>query len=95
MSESLRPRGTVEVACFECAQGQNLCQQCTWEPGEPPSGPSYFWVDALDSRLPDGPFVCDACAHKRKLHRACGLTLKHRCQCPPNCSHSHESRGAS
>jgi hypothetical protein len=27
------------------------CVECGWS----------FWVDCLDSRLPDGPFVCPIC----------------------------------
>lgn len=46
MSDSgLRPRGTVEVPC----SGPN-CR-----------GEWYFWVEALDPRLPDGPFICPTC----------------------------------
>lgn len=40
MTDDLRPKGTVEVACS--------VPGCGW----------CFWVDALDERLPDGPFLC-------------------------------------
>lgn len=30
---------------------QVKCSRCDWE----------FWVEALDPRLPDGPFVCPTC----------------------------------
>lgn len=42
MSDSLRPKGTVEVTCTQCGY---------WS----------FWIDALDPRLPDGPFLCSDC----------------------------------
>lgn len=48
-ADDLRPKGTVQVACShpDCAN-------------PPDGGAWYFWVDALDPRLPDGPFLCSA-----------------------------------
>jgi hypothetical protein len=43
MTDDLRPRGSVQVAC-SCG--------CRWE----------FWIDALDPRLPEGPFYSDGCS---------------------------------
>lgn len=45
--DDIRPRGTVMVPCDhpDCAAEGDL-------------GPWFFWVDALDPRLPDGPFLC-------------------------------------
>jgi hypothetical protein len=48
-TDDLRPRGYVEVKC-----GHPDCQP---KPGQDLS-PWCFWVDALDPRLPDGPFLC-------------------------------------
>jgi len=47
MSDDLRPKGCVEVFCEQC-KGDDGSQ---WA----------FWVDCLDPRLPDGPFICDDC----------------------------------
>jgi hypothetical protein len=49
MNDELRPRGTVTVPCSH--------PNCQPEPGSDLS-PWCFWVDALDPRLPDGPFLC-------------------------------------
>lgn len=44
--DDITPKGCVTVRC----QGVGLLgDQCRWE----------FFVDALDPRLPDGPFLCD------------------------------------
>lgn len=45
--DDIRPRGYVMVPCAhpECA-------------GTGESGAWHHWVDALDPRLPDGPFLC-------------------------------------
>lgn len=48
MSDSLRPKGYVEVPCKFCPKGPDGEQ---W----------FFWVDCLDPRLPDGPFICNNC----------------------------------
>lgn len=48
MTDDLRPKGTVEVPCATCPVGENGER---W----------FFWVDALDPRLPDGPFICPSC----------------------------------
>ncbi len=50
MTDNLRPKGTVEVPCSTCPVGENGER---W----------FFWVDALDPRLPDGPFQCPSCTH--------------------------------
>lgn len=50
MTDDLRPKGTVQVPCSKCPVGDDGER---W----------YFWVDALDPRLPDGPFVCMTCLH--------------------------------
>lgn len=89
---SIRPRGTVEVPCAthnDLAYGCKIC----W-PG-PPDGQVFFWVDALDSRLPDGPFQCEACeAGGKPNHLVCGRSsatagayARVRCECPPGCDH--------
>lgn len=46
--DDVRPRGTVEVQCSGPA--------CVDE-----NGGWYFWVDALDLHLPNGPFLCPEC----------------------------------
>ena len=45
-ADDIRPRGTVQVSCAH--------PDC----GSDGSGPWMHWVDALDPRLPDGPFLC-------------------------------------
>lgn len=47
--DDIRPHGTVMVPCSHA--------DCQPKPGED-AGPWMFWVDALDPRLPDGPFLC-------------------------------------
>ena len=47
MNDDIRPTGTVTVPCSHPDCGPS---------GD--SGPWCFWVDALDPRLPDGPFLC-------------------------------------
>jgi len=48
MNDNLRPKGCVEVSCKLCPKG--------------PNGEEWvFWVDCLDPRLPDGPFICNDC----------------------------------
>lgn len=51
MRDDIRPKGTVMVQCSH--------PDCLPKPGED-AGPWSFWVDALDPRLPDGPFICPA-----------------------------------
>lgn len=48
--ELIRPPGSVTVEC-----SGKWCN--------PPhtSGSTHFWVEALDPRLPDGPFLCEDC----------------------------------
>lgn len=50
MTDDVRPRGTVMVPCSTCPVDADGARWC-------------FFVDALDPRLPDGPFVCPTCAH--------------------------------
>lgn len=47
MNDNFRPKGCVEVFCEQC-KGDDGSQ---WA----------FWVDCLDPRLPNGPFICDDC----------------------------------
>lgn len=47
-TDKIRPRKTVEV---ECSGPGWPCRQGRW----------LFWIDCLDQRLPDGPFVCPDC----------------------------------
>lgn len=52
MKDDVRPRKSVEVPCS--GKGWPCCE-----------GGWAFWVDALDSRLPNGPFICSSCStHK-------------------------------
>jgi hypothetical protein len=46
MTDDVRPKGYVTVPCAhpECTDGAGR----TW----------HHWVDALDPRLPGGPFLC-------------------------------------
>jgi hypothetical protein len=52
--DDIAPRGTVEVQCQgvdklpDSNAGACVDKRCR----------SFFWVDALDPRLPDGPFRC-------------------------------------
>lgn len=50
--DDVRPRASVEVPCATCPPAD--------ENGE--FGPWCFWVDPLDPRLPDGPFICPTCS---------------------------------
>jgi hypothetical protein len=45
VKDDIRPKGSVEVLCTGIR-----CRGKWW-----------FWVDCLDPRLPDGPFICQEC----------------------------------
>lgn len=47
--DDIKPKGTVQVKCQHRAWAQSGPEQTCR---------SEFWVDALDKRLPDGPFFC-------------------------------------
>ena len=89
MSGRIHPRGTVEVECKVCPT--LLCATC-WPDGPPEGSRTFFWVDALDPRLPNGPFICDACKAGQVSHLVCGdmtepLVIRVRCACPSGCAH--------
>lgn len=46
-SDSIRPRGTVQVECDGCKAKD--------DPGW------FFWIACDDPSLPDGPFMCASC----------------------------------
>ncbi len=91
MNDSIRPRGTVEVPCATCDTPEMYCSRCPPLPGD--GGQTYFFVDALDPRLPDGPFICPGCAAGMITHYGCGRALlvegvsRAKCECPPGCTH--------
>ena len=39
-------------------------------------GAWYFWVDSLDPRLPNGPFVCPRCQHIADVEKVTGRKVK-------------------
>jgi len=57
-ADDLRPKGTVQVPC-----SHPDCVSGGWE----------FWVDALDPRLPDGPFLCVEHDPKFRKRRPCAM----------------------
>jgi uncharacterized C2H2 Zn-finger protein len=58
--ENLRPKGTVAVPCSG--------RFCKCEDG----GVWVFFVEALDPRLPDGPFLCPRCEHVLRCEKETG-----------------------
>lgn len=85
----IRPKGTVEVPCAKCDAPGKWCAGC-FPQGRPP-GKTFFWVDALDPRLPDGPFVCSSCEKGQTYHAPCmkriGEPTYRICECPIGCTH--------
>ena len=49
--DELRAPGAMLVPCSH--------PDCAADPSRD-VGPWMFWVDCLDPRLPDGPFICDS-----------------------------------